>query len=91
MLAITQAVILNPTQDNHNVFASVLPVDENSLILIFSGITKEFIASLSYFYRRMSELNITDTEYALLTATTVLFSGTHREKLGSGDFRTGNH
>ncbi|CAO2599445.1 Bile acid receptor [Lemmus lemmus] len=39
-----------------------------------TGITKEFIASLSYFYRRMSELNVTDTEYALLTATTVLFS-----------------
>ncbi|XP_050013536.1 bile acid receptor-like [Alexandromys fortis] len=39
-----------------------------------TGITKEFIASLSYFYRRMRELNVTDTEYALLTATTVLFS-----------------
>ncbi|XP_032752822.1 bile acid receptor-like [Rattus rattus] len=39
-----------------------------------TGITREFIASLSYFYRRMGELNITDTEYALLTATTVLFS-----------------
>ncbi|XP_040607438.1 bile acid receptor-like isoform X2 [Mesocricetus auratus] len=39
-----------------------------------TGITEEFVASLSYFYRRMSELNITDTEYALLTATTVLFS-----------------
>lgn len=39
-----------------------------------TGITREFIASLSYFYRRMRELNITDTEYALLTATTVLFS-----------------
>ncbi|XP_029330750.1 bile acid receptor-like isoform X2 [Mus caroli] len=39
-----------------------------------TDITKEFIASLSYFYRRMSELHVTDTEYALLTATTVLFS-----------------
>ncbi|XP_021052365.1 bile acid receptor-like [Mus pahari] len=39
-----------------------------------TDITKEFIASLSYFYRRMSELQVTDTEYALLTATTVLFS-----------------
>ncbi|CAH6930135.1 bile acid receptor [Phodopus roborovskii] len=39
-----------------------------------TGITEEFVASLSYFYRRMSELHITDTEYALLTATTVLFS-----------------
>lgn len=53
----------------------LLHSDENTLILIFLGITKEFIASLSYFYRRMSELNVTDTEYALLTATTVLFSG----------------
>ncbi|XP_008832259.1 bile acid receptor-like [Nannospalax galili] len=39
-----------------------------------TGITREFIASLFYFYRRMNELSITDTEYALLTATTVLFS-----------------
>lgn len=39
-----------------------------------TDITKEFIASLSYFYRRMSELHVSDTEYALLTATTVLFS-----------------
>ncbi|ERE88277.1 bile acid receptor-like isoform 1 [Cricetulus griseus] len=39
-----------------------------------TGITEEFVTSLTYFYRRMSELNITDTEYALLTATTVLFS-----------------
>lgn len=53
----------------------LLHPDENTLILIFLGITKEFIASLSYFYRRMRELNVTDIEYALLTATTVLFSG----------------
>ncbi|XP_058511230.1 bile acid receptor-like [Ochotona princeps] len=39
-----------------------------------SGITGEFITSLFHFYRRMSELNITSTEYALLTATIVLFS-----------------
>ncbi|KAH0518384.1 Synaptonemal complex protein 1 [Microtus ochrogaster] len=46
-----------------------------------TGITKEFIASLSYFYRRMRELNVTDTEYALLTATTVLFSELQDENL----------
>ncbi|XP_051021626.1 bile acid receptor-like [Acomys russatus] len=39
-----------------------------------TGITKDFIASLSHFCRRMSELNMTDAEYALLMATTVLFS-----------------
>ncbi|XP_062049482.1 bile acid receptor-like [Lepus europaeus] len=39
-----------------------------------TGITEEFITSVFYFYRRMSELNITNTEYALLAATTVLFS-----------------
>lgn len=43
--------------------------------LIFLGITGEFITSLFHFYRRMSELNVTSTEYALLTATIVLFSG----------------
>ncbi|EGW00032.1 Bile acid receptor [Cricetulus griseus] len=60
--------------DIHDVFASVLHSDENALVLISLGITEEFVTSLTYFYRRMSELNITDTEYALLTATTVLFS-----------------
>ncbi|XP_008569511.1 PREDICTED: bile acid receptor-like [Galeopterus variegatus] len=39
-----------------------------------TGITEEFITALFYFYKRMSELNITNTEYALLAATTVLFS-----------------
>nr|XP_012806387.2 bile acid receptor-like [Jaculus jaculus] len=39
-----------------------------------NGITKEFITSLFYFYKRMSGLNITDVEYALLIAATVLFS-----------------
>ncbi|EFB19821.1 hypothetical protein PANDA_018646, partial [Ailuropoda melanoleuca] len=37
-------------------------------------IAEEFITTLFYFYRRMSELNITNTEYALLAATTVFFS-----------------
>lgn len=57
-----------------NVYSSENSFKEGSPAATLTGITKEFIASLSYFYRRMSELNITDTEYALLTATTVLFS-----------------
>ncbi|XP_061039847.1 bile acid receptor-like [Eubalaena glacialis] len=38
------------------------------------GIAEEFITTLYYFCRRMSELSITNTEYALLAATTVFFS-----------------
>uniref|UniRef100_A0A8C9LCV2 Uncharacterized protein n=1 Tax=Pavo cristatus TaxID=9049 RepID=A0A8C9LCV2_PAVCR len=34
----------------------------------------EFITALFYFYRSMGELKVTETEYALLVATTVLFS-----------------
>lgn len=70
-------------------FASVLHSDENALVLISLGITEEFVTSLTYFYRRMSELNITDTEYALLTATTVLFSGKRCQQ--EGDICMGNH
>uniref|UniRef100_A0A4X2KR52 Nuclear receptor subfamily 1 group H member 4 n=1 Tax=Vombatus ursinus TaxID=29139 RepID=A0A4X2KR52_VOMUR len=33
-----------------------------------------FITALFYFYRSMGELNVTETEYALLAATTVFFS-----------------
>ncbi|XP_012585473.1 PREDICTED: LOW QUALITY PROTEIN: bile acid receptor-like [Condylura cristata] len=39
-----------------------------------TGIAEEFITTLFYFYKRMSELNITHTEYALLAATVVFFS-----------------
>ncbi|KAM5201781.1 LOW QUALITY PROTEIN: bile acid receptor-like [Hipposideros larvatus] len=39
-----------------------------------TDISEEFISILFYFYRRMSELNITDMEYAVLAATTVFFS-----------------
>ncbi|XP_037356733.1 bile acid receptor-like [Talpa occidentalis] len=39
-----------------------------------TGIAEEFITTLFYFYKRMSELNITNTEYALLAATIVFFS-----------------
>lgn len=45
------------------------------LILIFLGIAEEFIITVYCFCRRMSELTIANTEYALLAATTVLFSG----------------
>ncbi|NXB35326.1 NR1H4 protein, partial [Eulacestoma nigropectus] len=40
----------------------------------FPCITEEFITALFYFYRTMGELKVTETEYALLVATTVLFS-----------------
>ncbi|NXV59878.1 NR1H4 protein, partial [Molothrus ater] len=40
----------------------------------FVGITEEFITALFYFYRTMGELKVTETEYALLVATTVFFS-----------------
>ncbi|XP_067863347.1 bile acid receptor-like [Heptranchias perlo] len=52
------------------------------------GIAEEFITPMFDFYRSMGELNVTDTEYALLSATTILFSDrpyvknkTHVEKL----------
>ncbi|KFQ66987.1 Bile acid receptor, partial [Phaethon lepturus] len=35
------------------------------------SITEEFITALFYFYRSMGELKVTETEYALLVATTV--------------------
>ncbi|NXE74142.1 NR1H4 protein, partial [Cochlearius cochlearius] len=38
------------------------------------SITEEFISALFYFYRSMGELKLTETEYALLVATTVFFS-----------------
>ncbi|NXD69927.1 NR1H4 protein, partial [Eolophus roseicapillus] len=40
----------------------------------FLCITEEFITALFYFYRSMGELKVTETEYALLVATTVFFS-----------------
>ncbi|NWY15844.1 NR1H4 protein, partial [Aphelocoma coerulescens] len=40
----------------------------------FQGITEEFITALFCFYRTMGELKVTETEYALLVATTVFFS-----------------
>uniref|UniRef100_A0A8C2U2E7 Uncharacterized protein n=1 Tax=Coturnix japonica TaxID=93934 RepID=A0A8C2U2E7_COTJA len=43
-------------------------------------ITEEFITALFYFYRSMGELKVTETEYALLIATTVLFSGRQNKR-----------
>ncbi|XP_049731529.1 bile acid receptor-like [Elephas maximus indicus] len=48
--------------------------NEDNLSTTLTGITEEFITALFYFYRKMSELNITNTEYALLAATIVFFS-----------------
>ncbi|XP_078053827.1 bile acid receptor-like isoform X2 [Mustelus asterias] len=39
-----------------------------------SSTAEEFITPMFDFYRSMGELNVTDTEYALLSATTILFS-----------------
>uniref|UniRef100_A0A8C2U4R8 Uncharacterized protein n=1 Tax=Coturnix japonica TaxID=93934 RepID=A0A8C2U4R8_COTJA len=44
------------------------------------SITEEFITALFYFYRSMGELKVTETEYALLIATTVLFSGRQNKR-----------
>ncbi|KFQ94952.1 Bile acid receptor, partial [Nipponia nippon] len=45
------------------------------------SITEEFITALFYFYRSMGELKVTETEYALLVATTVFFSEELQEPL----------
>uniref|UniRef100_A0A8C3HUX3 NR1H4 protein n=1 Tax=Chrysemys picta bellii TaxID=8478 RepID=A0A8C3HUX3_CHRPI len=41
---------------------------------VSESITEEFITALFYFYRSMGELNVTETEYALLVATIIFFS-----------------
>ncbi|XP_042198120.1 bile acid receptor isoform X2 [Callorhinchus milii] len=38
------------------------------------GVAEEFITPMFDFYRSMGELNVTDSEYAILSATTILFS-----------------
>ncbi|NXU56494.1 NR1H4 protein, partial [Turnix velox] len=52
---------------------STMPIS-NTVFFHFEGITEEFITALFYFYRSMGELKVTETEYALLVATTVFFS-----------------
>ncbi|GCB79811.1 hypothetical protein scyTo_0017960, partial [Scyliorhinus torazame] len=51
-------------------------LDEVSIIVpnYTLGTAEEFTAPMFDFYRSMGELNVTDTEYALLSATTILFS-----------------
>ncbi|XP_078402955.1 bile acid receptor-like isoform X2 [Cetorhinus maximus] len=51
-------------------------LDEVSIIVpnCTLGTAEEFITPMFDFYRSMGELNVTDTEYALLSATTILFS-----------------
>ncbi|XP_043572962.1 bile acid receptor-like isoform X1 [Chiloscyllium plagiosum] len=51
-------------------------LDEVSIIVpnCALGTTEEFITPMFDFYRSMGEMNVTDTEYALLSATTILFS-----------------
>ncbi|KAM6217131.1 bile acid receptor-like [Rhynchocyon petersi] len=61
--------------DTRNVISSIETFcNEDSSPTPLTGSTEEFITTLFYFYRRMSELNVTDTEHALLAATTVFFS-----------------
>ncbi|NXC40078.1 NR1H4 protein, partial [Penelope pileata] len=50
----------------------LLPGSDKSVHIL--SITEEFITALFYFYRSMGELKVTETEYALLAATTVFFS-----------------
>ncbi|XP_032157451.1 bile acid receptor-like isoform X1 [Mustela erminea] len=65
-----------PSQsDNRSVIYSMETFcNEDCPPATLTGIAEEFITTLFCFYRRMSELNITNTEYALLAATTVFFS-----------------
>ncbi|NWU15248.1 NR1H4 protein, partial [Cephalopterus ornatus] len=53
--------------NKNNIYAMEMSHNEESL-------TEEFITALFYFYRSMGELKVTETEYALLVATTVFFS-----------------
>ncbi|NXK96855.1 NR1H4 protein, partial [Formicarius rufipectus] len=46
----------------------------NNSLFPTQSLTEEFITALFYFYRSMGELQVTETEYALLVATTVFFS-----------------
>lgn len=68
-------ILLWERYDNGNIFDYVLCTDGDIFDINFLGISEEFISTLFYFYRRMNELNITNTEYAVLAAATVFFSG----------------
>ncbi|XP_073906798.1 bile acid receptor-like [Castor canadensis] len=64
----------NQNGDKDAIYSMEKFCNEDCSSATLTGITEEFLTSLFYFYRRMSGLNITDTEHALLAATTVLFS-----------------
>ncbi|XP_027722570.1 bile acid receptor-like isoform X2 [Vombatus ursinus] len=60
--------------DQSVIYSMEMPHNAESPTSTTSGITEDFITALFYFYRSMGELNVTETEYALLAATTVFFS-----------------
>ncbi|KAM6108342.1 LOW QUALITY PROTEIN: bile acid receptor-like [Pterocles gutturalis] len=63
------------TLDKTNIYSMEMSHNEESpTSTTITGITEEFITALFYFYRSMGELRVTETEYALLVATTVFFS-----------------
>uniref|UniRef100_A0ACB8F5P7 Uncharacterized protein n=1 Tax=Sphaerodactylus townsendi TaxID=933632 RepID=A0ACB8F5P7_9SAUR len=67
-------------QERNTVYSIEMPhLEESPTSTTTTGITEEFITALFYFYRSMGELNVTETEYALLVATTVFFSGCELE------------
>ncbi|XP_042318002.1 bile acid receptor-like isoform X2 [Sceloporus undulatus] len=61
-------------QDKSTYSIEMSRTEESPTSTSTTGITEEFITALFYFYRSMGELNVTETEYALLVATTVFFS-----------------
>ncbi|KAJ7399763.1 bile acid receptor-like protein [Pitangus sulphuratus] len=62
--------------DKNNIYSMEMSHNEESpTSTTTTGLTEEFITALFYFYRSMGELKVTETEYALLVATTVFFSG----------------
>ncbi|XP_050182966.1 bile acid receptor-like isoform X1 [Myiozetetes cayanensis] len=61
--------------DRNNIYSMEMSHNEESpTSTTTTGLTEEFITALFYFYRSMGELKVTETEYALLVATTVFFS-----------------
>ncbi|XP_066208753.1 bile acid receptor-like [Saccopteryx leptura] len=64
----------NHSDDGSVIYSTETLCNKGCPSTTLTGIVEEFIGTLFYFYRRMSELNITNTEYALLAATTVFFS-----------------
>ncbi|KAM8780408.1 LOW QUALITY PROTEIN: bile acid receptor-like [Rhynchonycteris naso] len=63
----------NHSGDGSAIYSMEMFCNKGCSSTTLTGTVEEFIGMLFYFYRRMSELNITYTEYAL-AATTVFFS-----------------